>query len=158
MKELDTRSLAKLQGVHDDLVEVVKLAFNNGEQPFIVTDGLRTIEQQKKLVAAGVSKEKIGLEAKKLGITEKHYDDWYKVETAKMGIMAGSRADAQAERSELGREKRVDIMMQRIQADPTLMMLPFGDKLAMAQKAVNAGREVQETPKFPGFSLVTPKK
>jgi hypothetical protein len=75
-----------------------------------------------------------------------------------MGIMAGSRADAQAERSELGRERRVDTMMQRIQADPTLMMLPFGDKLAMAQKAVNAGRDVQEAPKFPGFSLVTPKK
>ena len=58
-------------------------------------EGIRKDERARleKLVAAGVSKEKIGLEAKKLGITEKHYDDWYKVETAKMGIMAGSRED-----------------------------------------------------------------
>ena len=122
--------------------------------------GIRKDERARleKLVAAGISKEKIGLEARKLGITEKHYDDWYKAETAKLGVMSGSRADAQADRSELGRERRVDIMMQRIQADSTLMMLPFNEKLAMAQKAVNAGRDVQEAPKFPGFSLVTPKK
>jgi hypothetical protein len=122
--------------------------------------GIRKDERARleKLIAAGVSKEKIGLEAKKLGITEKHFDQMYNAKMAQLGVMSGSRADAQAERNELIREKRVDIMMQRIQADPTLMMLPFNDKLAMAQKAVNAGRDVQETPKFPGFSLVTPKK
>lgn len=56
MKELDARSLSRLEGVHDDLVEVVKLAFHIGEQPFIVTEGLRTLDRQKQLVAAGASK------------------------------------------------------------------------------------------------------
>ena len=46
-----------------------------------------------KLVAAGVSKEKIGLEAKKLGITEKHFDQMYSAKIAELGIMSGSRAD-----------------------------------------------------------------
>lgn len=55
MKELDARSLKRLEGVHDDLVKVVKLAFDRTPQPFVVTDGLRTIDQQKKLVAAGAS-------------------------------------------------------------------------------------------------------
>lgn len=56
MKELDARSLSRLQGVHDDLVEVVKLAFNIGTQPFIVTEGVRSLEAQKKYVASGASK------------------------------------------------------------------------------------------------------
>jgi hypothetical protein len=46
-----------------------------------------------KLVAAGISKEKIGLEAKKLGITEKHFDQMYNAKIAELGIMSGSRAD-----------------------------------------------------------------
>lgn len=56
MKELDARSLTRLEGVHDDLVEVVKLAIHLSEQPFIVTEGLRTLDRQKQLVTAGASK------------------------------------------------------------------------------------------------------
>lgn len=56
MKQLDARSLSRLQGVHDDLVEVVKVAFDRSPQPFIVTEGLRSLDRQKKLVAAGASK------------------------------------------------------------------------------------------------------
>ena len=61
--------------------------------------GIRKDERARleKLVAAGVSKEKIGLEAKKLGITEKHYDDWYKTKVAELGVMSGNRADARAQ-------------------------------------------------------------
>ena len=57
--------------------------------------GIRKDERARleKLVAAGVSKEKIGLEAKKLGITEKHYDNWYKTKVAELGVMSGSRED-----------------------------------------------------------------
>lgn len=52
---LDVRSLKRLEGVHPDLVAVVIRAAEISEQPFIVTEGLRTIERQKKLVAAGAS-------------------------------------------------------------------------------------------------------
>lgn len=55
MKELDARSLKRLEGVHDDLVEVVKLAFDLSPNVFIVTEGLRTLERQKQLLAAGAS-------------------------------------------------------------------------------------------------------
>ena len=52
---LDQRSLKRLEGVHEDLVAVVKRAAELTDQPFIVTEGLRSIERQKKLVAAGAS-------------------------------------------------------------------------------------------------------
>ncbi|WP_210186190.1 M15 family metallopeptidase [Hyphomicrobium sp. CS1GBMeth3] len=50
---LNERSLKNLQGVHPDLVRVVKLAAER--EPFIVTEGVRTIERQKQLKAAGKS-------------------------------------------------------------------------------------------------------
>lgn len=52
---LDVRSLKRLEGVHPDLVAVVIRAAEISDQSFIVTEGLRTIERQKKLVAAGAS-------------------------------------------------------------------------------------------------------
>lgn len=52
---LDARSLKRLEGVHDDLVKVVKRAAEVTNQPFIVVEGLRDIERQKKLVASGAS-------------------------------------------------------------------------------------------------------
>ena len=55
MKELDERSLKRLEGVHEDLVKVVKLAIDYSPNTFIVTEGLRSVERQKQLVAAGAS-------------------------------------------------------------------------------------------------------
>ena len=55
MKELDERSLKRLVGVHEDLVKVVKLAIDLSPNTFVVTEGLRSIERQKQLVAAGAS-------------------------------------------------------------------------------------------------------
>jgi len=55
MRLLDARSLKRLEGVHDDLVKVVKLAFDLSPNVFIVTEGLRTLERQKQLLAAGAS-------------------------------------------------------------------------------------------------------
>lgn len=52
---LDARSLKRLEGVHDDLVKVVKLASDLSPNVFIVTEGLRTLERQKQLLAAGAS-------------------------------------------------------------------------------------------------------
>ena len=55
--QLDPISLTHLQGVHPDLVAVVKDCAANGSMPFTfgVSCGLRTIQQQKLAVAAGTS-------------------------------------------------------------------------------------------------------
>lgn len=52
---LDVRSLKRLEGVHPDLVAIVIRAAEVTVQPFIITEGLRTIERQRKLVEAGAS-------------------------------------------------------------------------------------------------------
>ena len=46
----------RLDGVHPDLVAVVNRAFELCEIEFAVIEGLRTLEKQKKLFAAGASK------------------------------------------------------------------------------------------------------
>ena len=53
---LGTRSKENLEGVHFDLVKVVRRAIELTEQDFTVIDGLRTEREQRKLVARGVSK------------------------------------------------------------------------------------------------------
>lgn len=50
------RSLTNLEGVHHDLVEVAHLALSMSPIDFVVIDGLRTIEEQRILVAKGKSK------------------------------------------------------------------------------------------------------
>ncbi len=54
---LDPRSEYRLVGVHPDLVKVVRDCAENGTMPFTfaVTEGVRTLDQQKKNVAAGAS-------------------------------------------------------------------------------------------------------
>lgn len=52
---LAPRSLKALEGVHPDLVKVVKRADDLGAR-FHITDGLRTLERQRQLVKAGKSK------------------------------------------------------------------------------------------------------
>ncbi len=52
---LNARSLARLAGVHKDLVRVVERAAELSAVPFIVTEGLRTRERQAALVKAGAS-------------------------------------------------------------------------------------------------------
>ena len=49
--KLSQRSLSRLEGVHPKLVKVVKLAITKSPLDFSVTEGLRTIERQKELVA-----------------------------------------------------------------------------------------------------------
>lgn len=53
---LGATSLARLKGVHPDLVRVVKRAIELTKQDFTVLEGLRTKERQKQLVAKGASK------------------------------------------------------------------------------------------------------
>jgi len=53
---LGQRSLSRLEGVHPDLVRVVKKAATMSPIDFMVLEGLRTIERQKQLMAAGATK------------------------------------------------------------------------------------------------------
>ena len=53
--KLSERSLANLQGVDESLVKVVKRAIQITEVDFGVICGMRTLEQQKALVASGAS-------------------------------------------------------------------------------------------------------
>jgi peptidoglycan L-alanyl-D-glutamate endopeptidase CwlK len=53
---LSARSLANLEGVHPDLVRVVKLAITLTPIDFVVIEGLRTKERQRQLVNAGASR------------------------------------------------------------------------------------------------------
>jgi peptidoglycan L-alanyl-D-glutamate endopeptidase CwlK len=53
---LGSRSLSRLEGVHPDLVRVVKRAIELTEQDFTVQEGLRTLVTQKEYVRRGVSK------------------------------------------------------------------------------------------------------
>lgn len=54
--DFDERSLRNLVGVHDDLVAVMQRALVLSPIPFIVIEGLRTIERQRQLVSQGASK------------------------------------------------------------------------------------------------------
>lgn len=54
--KLGATSLARLKGVHPDLVRVVQRAIELTKQDFTVLEGLRTRERQKQLVAKGASK------------------------------------------------------------------------------------------------------
>jgi len=53
---LSTRSRARLQGVHNDLVRVVERAIEITEVDFVVLEGLRAKARQRELVAAGASR------------------------------------------------------------------------------------------------------
>jgi peptidoglycan LD-endopeptidase CwlK len=53
---LGARSLGRLEGVHPDLVRIVKKAAAISDLDFTVLEGLRTVERQKQLVKQGASK------------------------------------------------------------------------------------------------------
>ena len=53
--KLGPRSVARLKGVHPDLVKVVERAIHLTPVDFTVLEGLRSLERQKALVAAGAS-------------------------------------------------------------------------------------------------------
>lgn len=53
---LGQRSLARLEGVHPDLVRVVKRAIEITPVDFSVIEGRRTLARQRQLVASGASK------------------------------------------------------------------------------------------------------
>jgi peptidoglycan L-alanyl-D-glutamate endopeptidase CwlK len=52
---LDPRSERNLARVHPDLVKIVRRAAELTAVPFIITEGVRTLERQKQLMRAGAS-------------------------------------------------------------------------------------------------------
>lgn len=56
MRVLDSRGERNLIGVHPDLQRVVRRAIQESKVDFTITEGLRTKERQRKLVAAGASR------------------------------------------------------------------------------------------------------
>ncbi len=54
--KLGAKSLKELEGVHADLVAVVKRAIELTVQDFSVHDGIRTLEEQQRLVDSGASR------------------------------------------------------------------------------------------------------
>ena len=55
MFRLSTRSMSRLEGINDDLITVVTEAIKLTKVDFGVTCGMRTVEEQEKLVASGAS-------------------------------------------------------------------------------------------------------
>lgn len=53
---MDARSEKNLVGVHPDLVKVVRSAAKLSEVPFVVIDGVRSLERQRELVKKGASR------------------------------------------------------------------------------------------------------
>lgn len=53
--QLSQRSLARLIGVHPDLVDIVKLAIQRTAVDFTVVEGVRTVAQQREYVTKGAS-------------------------------------------------------------------------------------------------------
>lgn len=53
--QLSARSLSRLDGVHPDLVKVVKRAIELSDIDFMVTEGVRSAARQAELVKAGAS-------------------------------------------------------------------------------------------------------
>ena len=55
MFRLSTRSMSRLEGINPDLITVVTEAIKLTKVDFGVTCGMRTVEEQEKLVASGAS-------------------------------------------------------------------------------------------------------
>lgn len=53
---MDQKSIEKMKGVDERLVRVVELAYSLSPLKFKVTEGVRTLERQKELVAKKLSK------------------------------------------------------------------------------------------------------
>jgi peptidoglycan L-alanyl-D-glutamate endopeptidase CwlK len=51
-----TRSQKRLEGVHPDLVRVMKLAISRSPIDFTIIEGLRTVEQHRRYFAAGATR------------------------------------------------------------------------------------------------------
>lgn len=54
--ELSQRDVQRLNGVHPNLIKVLRLAAEYTETPFMVVEGVRTVQKQEQYIKAGRSK------------------------------------------------------------------------------------------------------
>jgi hypothetical protein len=96
-------------------------------------------DRLKQLMGLGISKEKLELEAKKLGITEKRFNQMYDLETAKLGVMGGQRADSRAQAEELRRLSVAQGLFSTLRKDQLMSGLSDEELWSRAQRM--AGQE-----------------
>lgn len=112
--------------------------------------GLRAEEQAKLTQLAGLGLKGAALkqEARKLGITEKHYEDWARVQGQQNAIMAGTRSDANQLRADTAKENRIKGLTDTLLKLPKYMDNP---ELAYADATkMVTGQSAQN--QFTGFS------
>jgi len=123
--------------------------------------GLRAEETAKlnQLVSLGLKGASLKQEAKKLGITEKRYDQWYKAQMAQVGETAATRREIAGERADTAKANRMDrantAMENRIKGltDSLLKLPKYTDNPELAY--ADATRMVtgkSAEPTFTGFS------
>jgi hypothetical protein len=91
-------------------------------------------DRLKQLMSLGIGKEKLALEAKKLGITEKRFDQMYDLETAKLGVMGGQRADSRAQAEELRRLSVAQGLFSTLRKDQLMSGLSDEELWSRAQR------------------------
>jgi hypothetical protein len=88
--------------------------------------GLRAEETAKlnQLMGLGLKGAQLKQEAQKLGITAKHYDDWYKAQMAQVGEMGATRRDTAKLRADTALENRVATLAAKMMTQPKYMDNP----------------------------------
>jgi hypothetical protein len=105
----------------------------------------------KELMGLGISKEKLALEAKKLGISEKRFNQMYELETQKIGIMGGSRADSRAQAEELKRLSVAQGLFATLRKDQ--LMSGLSDEQLWSQAQRMAGQAGVTEPASSGTTI-----
>lgn len=136
--------------------------------------GIRADEAAKlnQLMNMGIKGETLKLEAKKLGITEKHYQDWYKTKMAEINESGASRRvaaqtndDVKREQLQINRQKAADAAL----AAAGYSMLAMSKKPEKQKQAADMKRDIYKqynidtadatppTGKAPAFNYVPGK-
>lgn len=113
--------------------------------------GLRAEETAKlnQLMSLGLKGAQLKQEAKKLGITEKHFDQMYKAQMAQVGEMGATRREGAALRSDTALENRITNMYKAMKDRSDNMGLTDEQLYAKATQMVT-GKTPQN--QFTGFS------
>lgn len=114
--------------------------------------------RMKELMGLGVSKEKLALEAKKLGISEKRFEQMYELEKQKIGIMGGSRADTAQNSEALRRDQLAkgyfELFLKQNPMATEAEMDVFRDRARAFAARDAGGTAPTATNKYAGFSIV----
>lgn len=113
--------------------------------------GIRADENAKMTQLAGLGLKGAALkqEAQKLGITAKHYDDWFKAQQMQVGEAGATRREGAALRADTAEQNRILNAAKMIAARPENMNLTDEQLYAKATQLVT-GKGAQPT--FAGFS------